>query len=55
MAYLSTVKTGSSGAWSLVIGLSLDVCGIVVFQLGSVRVGVVALVLTSVIWGSGSR
>jgi hypothetical protein len=53
VAYLSTVKTGSFGAWSLIIGLSLDVCGVVVFRLGSVCVGVVASVLASVIWCSG--
>jgi hypothetical protein len=55
VAYLSTVKTGSFGVWSLVIGLSLDVCGVVVFRLGSVRVGIIALVLASVIWGPGPR
>jgi hypothetical protein len=55
VTYLSTVKTGSFGAWLLVIGLSLDACGVVVFRLGSVHVGVVALILASVIWGSGPK
>jgi cytochrome c oxidase subunit IV len=49
MAYLSTIEAGSLGAWSLIVGLSLDVCGVVVFQLGHVCVSVVALVLASII------
>jgi hypothetical protein len=53
--YLSTVEAGSLGAWSLIIGLSLDVCGIVVFWLSHVRVSVVALVLASVVWGPSPR
>jgi hypothetical protein len=55
VAYLSTVKTGSFRAWSLAIGLSLDACGVAVFWLGHVCVCVVALVLASVIQGSGPR
>ena len=55
MPYLSTVEAGSLGAWSLIIGLSLDVCGIVVFWLSHVRVSVVALVLASVVWGPSPR
>jgi hypothetical protein len=55
VTYLSTVKTGSFGSWSLVVGLSLDVCDVVILRLGGVRVGVVALILVLVIWGSGSR
>jgi hypothetical protein len=37
------------------IGLSLDVHGIVIFWLGRVCVGIVALVLALVVWGSGPR
>jgi hypothetical protein len=55
VAYLSTVEAGSLGAWLLVVGLSLDVCGVVVLWLGCIHVGVVALVLASVIWGPGPR
>jgi hypothetical protein len=55
VAYLPTVKTRSSRVWVLVVRLSLDVRGIVVFWLGRVCVGIVALVLASVIWGSGPR
>jgi hypothetical protein len=53
VAYLSTVEAGSLGTWSLVVGLPLDVCGIVVFWLGCVHVGIVALILASVIRGPG--
>jgi hypothetical protein len=55
VAYLSTVEARSLGAWSLIVGLSLDICGIVIFWLGRICVGVVALVLASIVWGSGSR
>jgi hypothetical protein len=55
VAYFSTIKARSFRAWLLVVGLSLDVCGVVVFRLGSVHVGIVALVLALVIWGSGPR
>jgi hypothetical protein len=55
VAHFSTVETGSLGARSLVIGLSLEVCGVVVLWLGCVHVGIVALVLASVIRGSSLR
>jgi hypothetical protein len=55
VAHLSTVEAGSLGVWPLVVGLSLDVRGIVILWLGHVCVGVVALVLTLVVWGSGPR
>jgi hypothetical protein len=55
MAHLSTVKAGSLGTWSLIIGLSLDVRGIVIFWLGCVCIDVVALILASVVRGSGPR
>jgi hypothetical protein len=41
--------------WLLIVGLSLDVRGVVIFWLGSVRVGIVTLVLLLVVWGSGPR
>jgi hypothetical protein len=53
VAHLSTVKAGSFWAWLLVVGLSLDVRGIVVFWLGCICVDVVALVLASIIGSSG--
>ena len=55
VAHLSTVEAGSFGVWSLIIGLSLDVCGVVILWLGRVCVGIVTLVLASVVWGSGPR
>jgi hypothetical protein len=55
VAHFSTIEAGSFGAWSLIVGLSLDVCGVVVFWLGHICVGVVALVLASIVWGSGPR
>jgi hypothetical protein len=55
MAYLSAVEARSFGSWSLIVGLSLDVCGVAIFWLGRVCVSVVALVLASVVWGSGPR
>jgi hypothetical protein len=53
VAYLSTVEAGSLGAWPLVVGLPLDVCGVVIFWLGHICVDIVALILASVVWGSG--
>jgi hypothetical protein len=41
--------------WSLVIGLPLNVCGVVVLWLGCIRVGIVALVLALVVWSPGPR
>jgi len=55
VAYFSTVEARSFRARSLITGLPLNIHGVVVFWLGCVRVGVVALVLTSVVWSSGSR
>jgi hypothetical protein len=55
VAYLSTVETGSLGAWSLVVGLSLDACGVVILWLGRIHIGIVALILASVVRGSGPR
>jgi hypothetical protein len=55
VTYFSTVEARSFRAQSLITGLSLNICGIVVFWLGCVHVGVVALVLVSVVWGSGPR
>jgi hypothetical protein len=37
------------------VGFSLDVCGIVIFRLGRIRIGIVALILVSVIQGPGPR
>jgi hypothetical protein len=54
VAYLAAIETGSFGSRSLIARLSLDVCGVVILRLGRVCVGIVALVLASVIWGSGS-
>jgi hypothetical protein len=53
MAHLPTVEAGSFGACSLIAGLSLGVCGVVIFWLDRVCVNVVALVLASVIWSPG--
>jgi hypothetical protein len=55
VAYFSTIEAGSLGARSLIVVLPLDVRGVVVFRLGHVCVGVVALVLASVVWGPGPR
>jgi hypothetical protein len=55
VTYFSTVEARSFRAQSLITGLSLNIRGIVVFWLGCVHVGVVALVLASVVWGSGPR
>jgi hypothetical protein len=53
MAHLSTVEARSFGAWSLIVRLSLDVCGVVVFWLGHISVSIVALVLASVVRSPG--
>jgi hypothetical protein len=55
VAYFSTIEAGSLGAQSLIVVLPLDVRGVVVFRLGRVCVGVVALVLVLVVWGPGPR
>jgi hypothetical protein len=55
VTYFPTVKAWSFRVWLLMIGLSLDVHGIVIFWLGRICVGIVALVLASVVWGSGPR
>ena len=55
MTYLSAVEAWSFGAWLLIVGLTLDVCSIVIFWLGRICIGVVALILASVVRGSGPR
>jgi hypothetical protein len=55
VACLSTVEAGSFGAWSLIVGLALNICGVVIFWLGCVCVGIVALILVLVVWGPGPR
>ena len=55
VAYLSTVEARSLGVWSLIVGLSLDIRGVIIFWLGHVCVSIVTLVLASVVWGPGPR
>jgi hypothetical protein len=55
MAHLSAIEARSFRAWSLIVRLSLNIRGVVVFRLDCVHVSVVALVLASIVWGPGSR
>jgi hypothetical protein len=57
VSHLSTIETRSFRLLLLIILLSQSVCHVVVFGLheGGIGVGVVALVLSLIVWCSGSR
>jgi hypothetical protein len=55
VTHFSAVEAWSFRAWSLIVGLSLNVHGVVVFRLDRVHVDVVTLVLVSVVCSPGPR